>query len=144
MALTETILKWVAERPPAMPPRARGGYDRAVDALNRLPRPILAFGTLVMLVWGMLWPDDFANRMQAIEAVPEPMWWLMGAVITFYFGARETHYLRARAQPPARAAGPAPQPAAQPAPQPSATHGEPNAALAEWRAAQGVAQGEQP
>ena len=36
--------------------------------------------------------------MQALATVPEPMWWIIGAVITFFFGARETHYRRS--QPP--------------------------------------------
>ena len=99
-----------------------------------------AFGTLVMLVWGMLWPDDFANRMQAIEAVPEPMWWLMGAVITFYFGAREAHHFRARA--PIAAApeaeeqarrNPPPSSGRRAAPRRPAPEDEPNAALDDWR-----------
>jgi hypothetical protein len=32
--------------------------------------------------------------------VPEPLWWLLGAIVSFYFGARELHYLRS---PPRRA-----------------------------------------
>jgi hypothetical protein len=31
-----------------------------------------------------------------LNAVPEPLWWLLGAVVAFYFGAREAHYFRAR------------------------------------------------
>jgi hypothetical protein len=26
--------------------------------------------------------------MQGIALVPEPLWWLMGAIVSFYFGAR--------------------------------------------------------
>ena len=100
MAMTDLILRWVAERPAQLPAGAQGGYDRAVDGLNRLPRPFLAFGTLGLMVWGMVWPEDFTRRMQALEAVPEPLWWLMGAVVAFYFGARETHYLRTQKDVP--------------------------------------------
>jgi Holin of 3TMs, for gene-transfer release len=28
--------------------------------------------------------------------VPEPLWWLLGAIVGFYFGAREAHYFRTR------------------------------------------------
>jgi hypothetical protein len=28
--------------------------------------------------------------------VPEPLWWLLGAIVSFYFGARELHYQRVR------------------------------------------------
>ena len=66
----------------------RGLFDRAVDALNRLPRPALALGTLGLFVAAMVDPVWFAARMQGIQLVPEPLWWLMGAIVSFYFGAR--------------------------------------------------------
>ncbi|MFT5742472.1 MAG: hypothetical protein ACI86S_000532 [Paracoccaceae bacterium] len=66
----------------------RGIFDRFVDALNRLPRPFLAFGTLGLFVTAMVNPIWFASRMQGIALVPEPLWWLMGAIVSFYFGAR--------------------------------------------------------
>jgi hypothetical protein len=34
--------------------------------------------------------------MVGLNAVPEPLWWLLGAIVAFYFGARETHYFRNR------------------------------------------------
>lgn len=66
----------------------KGAFDRMVDGLNRLPRPMLAFGTLGLFVSAMVDPIWFAARMQGIALVPEPMWWLMGAIVSFYFGAR--------------------------------------------------------
>ncbi len=69
-------------------PARRGGFDRFVDALNRLPRPALALGTLGLFVAAMLDPVWFAARMQGIALVPEPLWWLLGVIVSFYFGAR--------------------------------------------------------
>ena len=66
----------------------RGWFDRAMDGLNRVPRPALAFGTLGLFVAAMVDPVWFAARMQGIQLVPEPLWWLMGAIVSFYFGAR--------------------------------------------------------
>ncbi len=66
----------------------QGVFDRVVDGLNRLPRPMLAFGTIGLMVAAMVDPIWFAARMQGIALVPEPMWWLMGAIVSFYFGAR--------------------------------------------------------
>ena len=37
--------------------------------------------------------------MQGLALVPEPLWWLMGAVVSFYFGARELHHVRTRTTP---------------------------------------------
>ncbi|MCC5975013.1 MAG: carboxylesterase [Rubellimicrobium sp.] len=72
--------------------RPRAGYDRLVDALNRLPRPLMALGSLVMLSAAMIAPDWFAGRMEGLAAVPEPLWWLIGAVISLFFGSRiQTH-----------------------------------------------------
>lgn len=66
----------------------RSRFDRLMDGLNRLPRPLLAYGTLGLFVAAMLDPVWFASRMQGISLVPDPLWWLMGAIVSFYFGAR--------------------------------------------------------
>ena len=66
----------------------RGLFDRLMDALNRVPRPALALGTLGLFVAAMVDPIWFAERMQGVALVPEPLWWLMGAIVSFYFGAR--------------------------------------------------------
>ncbi|MEY8837798.1 holin family protein [Cribrihabitans sp. XS_ASV171] len=66
----------------------KGRFDRFVDALNRLPRPALALGTLGLFVAAMVNPLWFAERMQGIALVPEPLWWLLGVIVSFYFGAR--------------------------------------------------------
>ncbi|MEM7075904.1 MAG: holin family protein [Pseudomonadota bacterium] len=65
-----------------------GWYDRFVDGLNRVPRPAMALGTLGLFVSAMVDPVWFAARMQGIALVPEPLWWLLGAIVSFYFGAR--------------------------------------------------------
>lgn len=66
----------------------RGLFDRIMDAVNRLPRPAMALGTIGLFVAAMVDPIWFAARMQGIALVPEPLWWLLGAVVSFYFGAR--------------------------------------------------------
>lgn len=66
----------------------KGGFDRLMDRLNRLPRPLLAFGTIGLFVVAMTDPVWFSSRMQGISLVPDPLWWLMGAIVSFYFCAR--------------------------------------------------------
>lgn len=107
-----------------------GLFDRFVNGLNRMPRPMLALGTLGLFVYAMADPEGFAERMAGLAHVPEPLWWLLGAIVSFYFGAREAHYFRARqGRAPREAPAAAPdRGGAGPAP------GEENAALAEWRA----------
>lgn len=93
-------------------------FDRMVNGLNRLPRPCLAFGTLGLFTYAMVDPEAFAKRMVGLSAVPEPLWWLLGAIVAFYFGARETYYFRTRGVvSPFAGRGP----------------GEENAALEDWR-----------
>ncbi|WP_299280550.1 holin family protein [uncultured Tateyamaria sp.] len=76
-----------------MVPR-QGMFDRVMDGLNRLPRPALALGTLGLFVSAMVAPLWFAERMQGIALVPEPLWWLLGVIVSFYFGAR--HQVKAQ------------------------------------------------
>ena len=71
----------------AGPPRL-SLFDRVIDGLNRLPRPLMAYGVLGLFVVAMVDPVWFAARMQGLQLVPEPLWWLMGAIVSFYFGAR--------------------------------------------------------
>jgi len=66
----------------------KGRFDRFIDGLNRVPRPAMALGVLGLMVAAMTDPIWFASRMQGIALVPEPLWWLLGAIVSFYFGAR--------------------------------------------------------
>ena len=102
-----------------------GWFDRLVNGINRLPRPLLAFGTIGLFVYAMTDPVEFAQRMVGLNAVPEPLWWLLGAVVAFYFGARETHYFRNRPVMMPVGLGETSQPAA-----------DENPAISDWRAGQ--------
>lgn len=66
----------------------RGGFDRVMDGVNRLPRPAMALGCLGLFTAAMVDPVWFAERMAGMSLVPEPLWWLLGVVVSFYFGAR--------------------------------------------------------
>ncbi|MEM9011191.1 MAG: holin family protein [Pseudomonadota bacterium] len=125
----------------------QGWFSAFVDGLNRLPRPALASGTLGLFAYAMADPVGFGERMQGLALVPEPLWWLLGAIVSFYFGARELHHLRTSRPSVSREAvataveniaelrklrpaEPA-EPAAEAAPDVAA---DANPALAEWRA----------
>ncbi len=133
---------------------AAGRFDGFVNGLNRLPRPMLALGTLGLFVYSMAEPSGFALRMQGLQLVPEPLWWLLGAIVSFYFGARELHHQRARGAlvkaagiaagaipsiSDARVAAPEPSTPPMPFAQPvaaaatNARDPEFNAAVEEWR-----------
>ncbi len=101
---------------------APGAFDRFVNGLNRLPRPMLALGTLGLFIYAMIDPVRFAERMVGLNYVPEPLWWLLAAIVGFYFGAREAHYFRT---------GPVSAPPRQPAER--GTGGRENPALEEMR-----------
>ncbi len=66
----------------------KGAFDRVMDGINRIPRPALALGTLGLFIAAMANPVWFASRMEGLTHVPEPLWWLLGAIVSFYFGAR--------------------------------------------------------
>lgn len=66
----------------------KGPFDQFMDGLNRVPRPAMALGVIGMIIAAMVDPVWFAARMQGLVLVPEPLWWLLGIVVSFYFGAR--------------------------------------------------------
>ncbi|SMO55307.1 holin family protein [Paracoccus laeviglucosivorans] len=100
----------------------RGWFDGLMNGMNRLPRPLLTLGTMGLFVYAMVEPIGFGLRMENLNLVPEPLWWLLGAIISFYFGAREAHYFRAR---------PRFAPAAE---KPAAPGFDDNPALRDWAA----------
>ncbi len=105
--------------------RGRGNwFNNLVDGLNRLPRPVLALGTVGLFVFAMVDPIAFSARMIGLDAIPRELWWLLGAIVSFYFGARELHYVRK--SKPAKPM----EPASLFKPTPIAF--EDNAAVADW------------
>lgn len=72
----------------------RTWWDALVDGLNRLPRPLLALGTVGLFAYAMVEPVGFAIRMQGLDLVPDELWYLLGAVVGFFFGARELAHSR--------------------------------------------------
>ncbi|AHM05202.1 Methionine synthase I, cobalamin-binding protein domain protein [Roseibacterium elongatum DSM 19469] len=106
-----------------------GRFDRAINGLNRLPRPLLALGTMGLFVYAMADPLGFSARMRGLSEVPDPLWWLLGAIVSFYFGARELHYFRGPLGPGSVRAG-----RGASGPQDGASD---NAALSAWRAEDG-------
>ena len=66
----------------------KGWFNQLVDGLNRLPRPMMAFGVIGLFVSAMFDPIWFAARMQGLVLVPDALWALLAIIVTFYFGAR--------------------------------------------------------
>ncbi|AUH63949.1 holin family protein [Paracoccus zhejiangensis] len=111
-----------------------GGFDRFVDGLNRMPRPLMTLGVLGLFAYAMVEPIGFSARMHGLALVPEPLWWLLGAIVSFYFGAREAHHFRNRGGIPAQPAQAATDASALiAAPQPGDDFAD-NAALRDWAA----------
>ncbi len=102
----------------------QGWFDQFVDGLNRLPRPVMAFGVIGLFVSAAVNPAWFSERMHGVALVPEPLWWLLGAIVSFYFGARHQakgmEFRRSVAQTVARVSG-------------SEASSDANPALEEWR-----------
>lgn len=110
--------------------QSRGWFDAVMNCLNRLPRPVLTLGTIGLFVYGMVEPVGFGLRMENLNLVPEPLWWLLGAIISFYFGAREAHYFRSRPRIVRSRPDSGGAPAAAPVPPGQAF--DDNPALADW------------
>jgi hypothetical protein len=95
-SLGQTARRILAAITPPIDARSRGRYDRLIDAANRLPRPVLVFGTLALFALAVLDPATFDRVMTSLRQMPEELWWLAAAVFAGHFGAREAHHLRQR------------------------------------------------
>lgn len=81
-------------------------YDSLIDAANRLPRPVLVFGTVAIFALALLDPAAFDRAMESLRRMPEELWWLTAAILAGHFGAREAHHLRERSAKPGKGAPP--------------------------------------
>ena len=63
-------------------------WDSFIDGLNRLPRPIMTFGTIYLfyLCWND--PAKFITGAQALQVMPKEGWYVLGAIVTFWFAAK--------------------------------------------------------
>lgn len=55
-----------------------GAFNSFINGINRLPRPIVALGTVGLFVFAMANPENFATRMQGLAYIPDLLWWLWG------------------------------------------------------------------
>ena len=116
-----------------------GLFDSVINGLNRLPRPFLALGTLGLFVYAMVDPVSFSQRMVGLGYVPEPLWWLLGAIVGFYFGAREAFHFRRKVAP---LGGPVPSAAPEPTRLPHPDDRRARPAVADARGADGPRENE--
>lgn len=67
---------------------SKNWFDSLIDGLNRLPRPIFAFGTIYLFI--MCWnnPVQFVAGAKNLELMPQEMWWILGTIVVFFFGGR--------------------------------------------------------
>lgn len=59
-------------------PAPQGLFDRFVNAVNRLGRPLLLIGAVAFFMWGISNPTHFVTVMQAFAKTPE---WISTAII---------------------------------------------------------------
>jgi hypothetical protein len=67
---------------------SRNWFDGLVDWLNRLPRPLLTLGAIVILLLPV-WDIGLATAVfTAWSIIPPAIWALITVVVTFFFGGR--------------------------------------------------------
>jgi hypothetical protein len=66
----------------------RTWWDSLIDGINRLPRPILTFGTIALFIWAVVDPVEFVVSMQALTVVPQMLWAIFLTIIGFWFGGK--------------------------------------------------------
>jgi len=67
---------------------SKNWFDSLIDGLNRLPRPFIANGIVIMFLCAGFKPESFAIFADNVAMIPKEMWGIMMLVVTFYFGDR--------------------------------------------------------
>jgi uncharacterized protein (TIGR02594 family) len=67
----------------------RTWWDSFWDGFNRMPRPVIVCLVLAYFVMSYIDPTEFQVLNVALDTVPERMWWVLSAIISFFFVARE-------------------------------------------------------
>ena len=66
----------------------RNFFDSIINGLNRLPRPLMAFGAIALLIGPFIDPIEYTAAITALQLIPDYLWGIIGAVFAFYFGSR--------------------------------------------------------
>jgi len=66
----------------------RGWFDRVMDGVNRLPRPMMVIGVFGILFWTSIDPIAAAKVFTSWAIIPAEFWYVVLAIVTFYFGGR--------------------------------------------------------
>jgi hypothetical protein len=63
-------------------------WDSLIDGVNRLPRPLMTFGTIFLFFYAIYDPVTFSVWMVALQGIPDNLWYIMGTIILFWFGGK--------------------------------------------------------
>lgn len=74
----------------------RTWWDSLWDGINRMPRPVIVVSIFGYFILAYVNPKEFQVLNVALDTVPDQMWWVMSAVVGFYFVSREFQKNRER------------------------------------------------
>jgi len=66
----------------------RTWFDVLVDGLNRLPRPLMVLAVFGLLVWTAIDPVWMTTVFAAWAIIPPGLWAIIGVIVSFFFGGR--------------------------------------------------------
>ncbi|MCP4164014.1 MAG: hypothetical protein GY760_28460 [Deltaproteobacteria bacterium] len=69
-------------------------WDSFWDGLNRMPRSLFVVLIVAYFILSYINPEEFQVLNIGLSTIPEKMWYVLSAIIGFYFCARELHKIR--------------------------------------------------
>lgn len=66
----------------------RTWWDSLIDGLNRIPRPLFVAFIVYYFVICVKNVTLFERVNRSLSTIPEPMWYILGGILSFYFGSR--------------------------------------------------------
>ena len=71
-------------------------FHRAMNRISRLPRLVLLFMIIAMLIWPIVNPDAFMKWTAAITTMPENLWLLVFLIVGSWAGSKAVRDFRSR------------------------------------------------
>lgn len=66
----------------------KGAWDKFIDGLNRLPRPIGTFGVYALIATAVTNPEQYKTIMLSLASTPDMVFVIYLTIIGFWFGGK--------------------------------------------------------
>lgn len=69
-------------------PASNSKFDKFMNKVSRLPRILLLFGIVIMLIHAASNPQHYVEWMKALQETPDALWYIMTIIVVSWAGTK--------------------------------------------------------